>query len=405
MLSFDDRTNTLSYQGHGYSLREPEKPQLFREQFPFSELPKLSWNHRQTPMRVPTDVWVCDSTFLTGQRRPQPYTSDQIVHLFELLVRLGGTNGVVRQTEMPIATAEERAALTRCLDRDYVYPVITAHVGGADRDFALARTLGLREAGFPVPASDYQIRLRSGRSRRDVVERTTEQVRAALDQGLVPRCHLIDVTRGDVFGFVIPLVKQLLAVAESYRSKVKVRLVDSFGVGVPYNGTSLPRSVPALINAMTHYAGVPTGWLEWAGSNDLFKAVTNAATAWQFGCAGTVGTLLGLGARSGVVPIEALIVEYAQLRGTLNGCEPTVLTELGTYARDQLGLSIPPRTPLLGERYTEVDPFDLGDPALPTEPREAVHAIDTHQLLKRELHRADVPNPVVAKSGANVEEE
>jgi len=409
VLSYNRRTHTLEYRGHDYRLREPERPQLFREQLPFSEVPKLSWNHRLTPASVPADIWIVDSTFVSGRGGGLRLDPGAAVRLLEHLVRLGGQNGVIRQLELPLGSAADREILERCLERDYRYPMITAFVDGPlfaagpaagtalDEEsgapgFATIKSLGLREVGFRVPASDYQIALRHGKSRREVQAATVRRVRAALEEGLVPRCHLQDITRADIFGFVIPLVKELLALAEAYRSKVKLRLCDTLGLGVPFNGTSLPRSVPALVNALTHYAGVPGEWLEWVGGNDFHKALVNAATAWVYGCAAVVGSAGGLGVRTGVAPLEALVFEYAQLRGTLNGADPATTGALAALLEEVRGAPLPAATPFAGSAATEVEAGGA-DAALLERHPAVFFGFDPERLLGRSLRLLGSPAP------------
>ena len=56
------------------------------------------------------------------------------------------------------------------------------------------------------------------------------------------------------------------------------------GYGVHYYGAALPRSVPGIIYGLHHYARVPSEQLEWHGHNDFYKVVSNAGTAWMYGC-------------------------------------------------------------------------------------------------------------------------
>ena len=98
------------------------------------------------------------------------------------------------------------------------------------------------------------------------------------------------------------------------------------GYGIPYVGVSLPRSVPGIIYGLQHYAGVPSEMLEWHGHNDFYKAVSNAATAWLYGASSVNCTLFGVGERTGNVPLEAMVFEYASLRGTLDGMDTTAIT-------------------------------------------------------------------------------
>ena len=91
--------------------------------------------------------------------------------------------------------------------------------------------------------------------------------------------------------------------------------------------------------------------LEWHGHNDFYKAVTNASAAWLYGCGAVNCSMLGIGERTGNIPLEAMVFEYAYLRGSLDGMDPTVVTEIGAYFRDEMGYNIPPMTPFVGENF------------------------------------------------------
>ena len=91
--------------------------------------------------------------------------------------------------------------------------------------------------------------------------------------------------------------------------------------------------------------------LEWHGHNDFYKAVVNAAAAWLYGASAVNCSLLGIGERTGNIPLEAMVIEYASLRGTFDGMDPTVITEIAEYYRHELGYNIPPMTPFVGESF------------------------------------------------------
>ena len=83
-------------------------------------------------------------------------------------------------------------------------------------------------------------------------------------------------------------------------------------------------------------------YLEWHGHNDFYKAVANAATAWLYGASGVNCSMLGIGERTGNVPLEAMVFEYASLRGSLDGMDPTAITEIADYFEHEIGYHIPP---------------------------------------------------------------
>ena len=132
---------------------------------------------------------------------------------------------------------------------------------------------------------------------------------------------------------------------------IKIRACDTMGYGISYPGVSLPRSVPGIIYGLKHYAGVPSEMLEWHGHNDFYKGVVNASTAWLYGAGAVNCSLLGIGERTGNVPLEAMVFEYASLRGDFDGMNPTVITEIAEYLEKETGYETPPMTPFVGRNF------------------------------------------------------
>ena len=132
---------------------------------------------------------------------------------------------------------------------------------------------------------------------------------------------------------------------------VRIRACDTMGYGVPYPEVALPRSVPGIIYGLQHYSDVTSDMLEWHGHNDFYKAVANASTAWLYGASGVNCSLLGIGERTGNIPLEAMVMEYASLRGSFDGMDPTVITEIADYFKKEIGYKIPPMTPFVGKNF------------------------------------------------------
>ena len=49
-----------------------------------------------------------------------------------------------------------------------------------------------------------------------------------------------------------------------------------------------------------------------------------------------------------------MVFEYAQLRGTLDGMDTTVITEIAEYFEKELHYNIPPMTPFVGRNFNEM---------------------------------------------------
>jgi len=179
-----------------------------------------------------------------------------------------------------------------------------------------------------------------------------EVVDAAFEAGVRPRCHLEDLTRADIEGFVLPFVDRLMEMSRQVpeEQSVKIRLCDTMGFGVSYPGAELPRSIPKLIYKLNRECGVPSDRLEWHGHNDFHKVHVNAATAWLYGCDFINTTLFGFGERTGNPPLEGAIFEYIALKGDLCGINTMAITELADYMRS-IGLPIPDNFPFAGRAF------------------------------------------------------
>jgi len=299
------------------------------------------------------DIVITDTTFRDGQQSRPPYTIEQMVHIYDLLAKLGGPKGVVRQTEFFLYTKNDRETLDRCRALGHKYPECTGWIRAVKGDFRLVREAGLRETGLLTSCSDYHIfhKLKFP-SRKACIESYCDVVKAAFDAGVRPRCHLEDVTRSDIEGFVLPFIDRLMEMSDKMppEQSVKVRLCDTMGFGLSFPGAELPRSIPKLIYKLNRECGVPSDRLEWHGHNDFHKVHVNGATAWLYGCNAVNTTLFGFGERTGNPPLEGAIFEYIAIKGDLCGIDTTVITELADYMRS-IGLPIPDNYPFAGRAF------------------------------------------------------
>ena len=381
MLEISSKTNLLEQASYKYSLQDVKEPNLYRDIFNYDEVPKVAFNHRRVPINMPKDVWITDTSFRDGQQSMAPYTVGQIVDLYKLLSKLGGPFGLIRQSEFFIYTKKDREAIEKCQELDLKFPEITTWIRANKEDFKLVKQLGIKETGILVSCSDYHIFKKMQMTRRQAVDYYLETIRDAFDAGVVPRCHLEDITRADFYGFVIPFVNEIMELSEEAGIPVKIRACDTMGYGVPYTEAALPRSVAGIIYGLQHYADVPSHMLEWHGHNDFYKAVANASTAWLYGACAVNCSMLGIGERTGNVPLEAMVFEYGSLRGSLDGMNPTVITEIGRYFRDEMGYKIPPMTPFVGENFNVTRAGIHADGLMKDE--EIYNIFNTKELLNR----------------------
>ena len=351
MIFKNPRSNLLEQSQYKYSLQDVKEPNLYREIYSYDEIPMVAFNHRRVPLCMPEDIWITDTTFRDGQQSRAPYRPEQIVDIYKMLSRLGGEKGIIRQSEFFVYTKKDREALEKCMALDYKFPEITTWIRAKKEDFQLVRDLGIKETGILVSCSDYHIFKKLNMSRSQALEHYLGVVKQAFEAGIRPRCHLEDITRADFYGFVVPFVNELSDLSKEAGIPVRIRMCDTMGYGVPYAGVALPRSVPGIVYGLHHYSDVTSEMLEWHGHNDFYKGVANATAAWLYGASGVNCSLLGIGERTGNVPLEAMVIEYASLRGTFDGMDPTVITELAKYFETEMGYEIPPMTPFVGAHF------------------------------------------------------
>ncbi len=366
-----------------FPLLDIQEPNLYRHFFPYDEVCRMEFDNKFVFIAPPDEIFITDTTFRDGQQARPPYTVGQIVDLFDMLHKLGGTNGVIRQCEFFLYSEKDKEAVQKCQERNYRYPEITGWIRAAKEDFKLVKEMGLKETGILTSVSDYHIFLKLKKNRRVVLREYLAIVSAALDLGIIPRCHFEDVTRADIYGFCVPFAQDIMRLSEEYKLPVKIRLCDTMGFGVPYPVAALPRCVPKIIRAMIDDAGVPPEYLEWHGHNDFHKGFINATTAWLYGCAAANGTLLGFGERTGNPPIEGLIIEYISLMGDNNGIDTTMITEIRNYLERAVGVHIPSNMPFVGTNFNSTSAGIHADGILKNE--EIYNIFNTAKVLNRPI--------------------
>jgi isopropylmalate/homocitrate/citramalate synthase len=354
-------------------------PNLLREDFPYSRIPPIRFEAEGVPQAQPADIWITDTTFRDGQQARAPYTVEQIVHLYDLLNQLGGP--VIRQTELFAYTPVDREAIAACQQRPG--PEVTTWMRASLDDLKAVKVTGVKETGILVSASDYHTYLKMNRTRREAAEDYARVVSAVIDAGVRPRCHLEDLTRADLDGFVAPLVTSLQELGRRAGVPVKFRLCDTMGFGLPWPQAALPRGVPRLVRFFTSSLGVAPEHLEWHGHNDFHRGEVNTVAAWLYGCAAANGSLFGFGERTGNPPLEALVIDHIGLRGETPGVDTTAITRAATYFRDQLATPLPANYPFAGAGFNVTSAGIHADGLLKNE--EIYNIFDTARILDRPL--------------------
>jgi len=368
------------------------EPNLYRDIFPYSELPRVVFDKTQVEYDIGEKIWITDTTFRDGQQSRPPYRPEQILRIYDLLHEIDGGSGLIRQCEFFLYSKRDREAVELCKGRGYKYPEVTGWIRAVTDDLNLVSQMELNETGILTSASDYHIFLKLRKTRAQAMEGYLYIAKAALDNGIIPRCHFEDITRADYEGFVLPFAAELMKLSEEYNKPVKIRLCDTLGFALPWPQAALPRGIGRLIYGLRKI-GVPGESLEWHGHNDLHKVQINAATAWLYGCSAANSAIFGVGERTGNPPLEAMIIEHAQLKGMTEGVNYAAITELAEYAEKELAFTIPYNYPLVGRDFNVTRAGVHADGLLKNE--EIYNCFDTNKLLNRPVSVA-----ITDKTGA-----
>lgn len=332
-------------------------------------------------MEISEDIWITDTTFRDGQQSMSAMTVEQMVRIYDYLHELDNGSGIIRQTEFFLYSQKDREAVEKCMARGYDYPQITSWIRANEEDFKLVKEMGIKETGILMSSSDYHIFHKLNMTRKEAMEKYLSIAERALENGIIPRCHFEDITRADFFGFVVPLAKNLMELSKKYNMPVKIRACDTLGVGLPYVGVELPRSVPALIHGLRYYCNVPSEYIEWHGHNDYNNVVVNSTTSWLYGGASVNTTLFGIGERTGNCPLESMVIEYGQIKGNTKNMNLSVIMEIVEYFEKELGYKVPERTPFVGSEFNVTRAGIHADGLLKNE--EIYNSFDTEKILGR----------------------
>ncbi len=364
------------------SIEENVVPNLLRHIFPSYRVPRLNFAEGMLPARVPPSAWCVDSTLGLGRPALNPLSTEQVVTYYEMVNRINAKSGLIRQTELLVGGETERAALQTimpCFEAGKVQVEPVALINAHPAYVEPLADLGLRTVGIRFGVSDYLV-LDGRSSREGPLQQLLQTVDACLDLGCAVRLDLVDLTRADLDGFVLPLLERCIVHLGTKRgAKLRVRFCDSLGLGVPWPETHVPRSIPRAIHTVSHALEVPSSLMEFVGYDDLGLAVANTLTALEHGCSGLVGSFAGLGIRAGIAPVELLLVHLSGHYGVENPIH--LVPEMFDLLRS-MGADIRANHPLWGERALLTSLPPLANAAVA--PLEVGLPFDTRRILGRE---------------------
>ncbi|MEM3371817.1 MAG: 2-isopropylmalate synthase [Candidatus Korarchaeum sp.] len=308
--------------------------------FPEMSIPRVA---RRAPSH---DLVITDTTLRDGQQGSRPFTEEECIKIYSLLSELDNGSGVIRDIELFPYTAKDRRVIKTLIDFGTT-PRPIGWIRASMEDLRLVKESGLDTTVLLTSVSDYHIYHKLGIDREVAKGKFLSVIREALRIGLRVKVAMEDITRSDIYGFVLPFMDEVMRISESEGVDVGFKLSDTLGLALPFPELPLPRSVPKLVRTLIDELGLRSGQLEFHGHNDFHLVVANHLAAWLYGASLSNCTLMGIGERAGNCPLEAMAV----LRSQLTEDDRMSLRAIGRIADlfREMGFTVPKFYPLLGE--------------------------------------------------------
>ena len=85
MIEISKKSNLLEQKSYRYQLQDIDEPNLYREIYTYTEIPKVPFNHRRVPLGMPPEIWTTAVAARRSSRRV--YTVPRASSLLSLSVR------------------------------------------------------------------------------------------------------------------------------------------------------------------------------------------------------------------------------------------------------------------------------------------------------------------------------
>ncbi|KKK70065.1 hypothetical protein LCGC14_2927740, partial [marine sediment metagenome] len=152
-----------------FPLQNVPEPVLYRDVFPYVELPKLQFEHTDVPLNPAKEIWITDTTFRDGQQARPPYTVRQIVDLYTLMHRLDGGSGLIRNCEFFLYSKRDREAIEKCRELGFEFPLVTGWIRAVKSDFKLVKGRKVAQIILEVPIEQANVALAALMTYRDLL--------------------------------------------------------------------------------------------------------------------------------------------------------------------------------------------------------------------------------------------
>lgn len=300
----------------------------------YDDLPKIK-------LPLGQEVFISDSTIRDGSQMPGVVMSkSQKLQIYEYLHKIG-----IEKLEVFLFNQRDKEAAKAMLNKGYEFPEVTgwARANPADIDIILEMD-GIEETGILMSVSDSHVIDKMGLPNREAAEeKYLDALQYAVDHGLRTRAHIEDMTRADNYGFVFPLCKKLIEIDPN----CIIRLCDTLGMGVPFDGVDEPYGIPQMVRYLKDEVGVRN--LETHVHDDFGLGMANSLAGYWYGANWSSLTFLGIGERAGNTEMEKIVLFLIQRVEGFEKYNLEAATEFGKFMEAELGIRVPRNKAVVGK--------------------------------------------------------
>ena len=318
-----------------------------------------------------------------------PMSLEQKIEFFKLLVKIG-----FKEIEVgfPAASETEYEFLRTLIEQNLIPQDVTIQVLTQAREHIIRKTF---EAVKGAPKAIVHVyNSTSVAQREQVFKKSKEEILKIAVDGAALLKKLADETEGNFQFEYSP--ESFTGTEPEYALEVCNAVLDVWQptadnkciINLP---VTVQHSMPHVYASQVEYMCENLKYRENVivslhPHNDRGCGVADSEMGLLAGADRIEGTLFGNGERTGNVPLEAMVFEYAQLRGNLGGMDTTVITELAEYYEKEIGYHIPERTPFVGKNFNVTRAGIHADGLLKNE--EIYNVFDTEKFLNRPVEVA-----------------
>ena len=300
----------------------------------YEDLPKIK-------LPYGNEVFISDSTIRDGSQMPGIVLSrEHKLQIYEYLHEIG-----IEKLEAFAFNQRDIDAVELMFDIGYESPEITGWARASREDInKILEIDGLKETGILMSVSDTHIFSKMRLSgRKEAEEKYLDALQYAVDHGLRTRAHLEDMTRADNYGFVFPLVKNILEIDP----ECIIRVCDTVGYVIPFMNIDEPYGIPKIVQYLKNDIGVKN--IETHIHDDYgFGSASSIAGFWH-GANWTSVTFLGIGERAGNSEMEKILLFLVDRVEGFERYNLEPVTRFARFMEKELGLRVPRNKAVVGK--------------------------------------------------------